>query len=180
MGLRDVSALLPYHTEVHPGEIVSALIRMIDDANGGKRIFYDFYTEAQKKAEPTKRNAGLFFFRGKPEGPFAIVCPGGGFAYVASLHEGFPYAAEISKKGYNVFVLKYRAGIGGAAATQDLAAAISFVFRNAKSLGVIVANYSLWGSSAGARMAASIGTRGTAFYGGDALPKPSSLQRSLS
>lgn len=81
MRLRDVSALLPYHTEVHPGEILSALNRMIDDANGGKRIFYDFYTEAQKEAEPTKRNAGLFFFRGKPEGPFAIVCPGGGFAY---------------------------------------------------------------------------------------------------
>jgi acetyl esterase/lipase len=70
-------------------------------------------------------------------------------------------------------VLKYRAGIGGAAATQDLAAALSFVFRNAKTLGVTVANYSLWGSSAGARMAASIGTHGTAFYGGDALPKPS-------
>jgi predicted esterase len=82
-------------------------------------------------------------------------------------------SAEISKRGYNVFVLKYRAGIGGAAATQDLAAALSFVFRNAKTHGVTVANYSLRGSSAGARMAASIGTHGTAFYGGDALPKPS-------
>ena len=139
----------------------------------GSSIFYDFYTEAQKKTEPTKRNAGLFFFRGKPEAPFAIVCPGGGFAYVASLHEGFPYAAEISKNGYNVFVLKYRAGIGGAAATEDLATALSYVFRNAKPLGVAVADYSLWGSSAGARMAASIGTHEAAFYGSDALPGPS-------
>jgi acetyl esterase/lipase len=146
---------------------------MIDDATDGKKIFYHFYTEAQKKAELTKRNAGLFFFRGRPGAPFAIVCPGGGFAYVASLHEGFPYAAEISTSGYNVFVLKYRAGIGGAAATKDLATALSYIFRNAKALGVSVANYSLWGSSAGARMAASIGTHGTASYGGDALPRPS-------
>lgn len=175
MRLREISALLPYHSEVNPTDVVSALNRIIDDANGGNRIFFDFYTEAQKNAEPTKRNAGLFFFRGKPGAPFAIVSPGGGFAYVASLHEGFPYAAQMSKSGYNVFVLKYRAGIGGTAATQDLVAALSYVFRNAKTLGVTVANYSLWGSSAGARMAASIGTHGTAFYGGEALPKPSAV-----
>jgi acetyl esterase/lipase len=173
MQLREFSVLLPYHSKVNPTDIVSALNRMIDDANNGKSIFYDFYTEAQKNAEPTKRNAVLFFFRGKPGAPFAIVCPGGGFAYVASLHEGFPYAAEISKSGYNVFVLKYRAGIGGAAATQDLAAALSYVFKNAKTLGVGTGNYSLCGSSAGARMAASIGTHGAAFFGGHALPRPS-------
>jgi acetyl esterase/lipase len=146
---------------------------MIDNANGERTIFYDFYTEAQKRADSTKENAGLFFFRGQPGASFAIVCPGGGFSYVASVHEGFPYAVEISKTGYNVFVLRYRAGLGGAIATQDLAAAISYVFRNARTLGVGVGNYSLWGGSAGARMAASIGTHGVAFYGGDALPKPS-------
>ncbi len=173
--VREISALLPYHSEVNPTDVVRALNRMIDDASGGKKIFYDFYTEAEKRAEPTKRNAGLFFFSGKPGAPFAIVCPGGGFAYVASLHEGFPYAAEISESGYNVFVLKYRAGIGGRAATQDLAAALSYIFRNAKPLGVAVANYSLWGSSAGARMAATVGTHGTASYGGEALPKPSAV-----
>jgi acetyl esterase/lipase len=173
MQLREISALLPYHSEINPTDVVTALNRMIDDANNGKSIFYDFYTESQKNAEPTKRNTGLFFFRGKPGAPFAIVCPGGGFAYVASLHEGFPYAAQIGRSGYNVFVLKYRAGIGGAAATQDLAAALSFVFRNTQALGVSLANYSLWGSSAGARIAASIGTHGAAFCGGDNLPKPS-------
>jgi acetyl esterase/lipase len=173
MQLHEIGALLPYHSEVKPTDVVTALNPMIDDANNGKSIFYDFYTEAQKNAEPAKRNAGLFFFRGMPGAPFAIVCPGGGFAYVASLHEGFPYAAEISRNGYNVFVLKYRAGMGGAAATLDLAAALSYVFKNAKALGIGTGNYSLWGSSAGARMAASIGTHGAAFFGGDALPRPS-------
>ena len=94
---------------------------------------------------------------------------------MASLHEGFPYAVEISKRGYNAFVLKYRAGRGGAVATGDLAAAISYVFRNAGSLGVSTAGYSLWGSSAGARMVAAIGSHGTRRFGGPDLPKPSAL-----
>ena len=105
----------------------------------------------------------------------AIIAPGGGFEYVASLHEGFPYAVEISNRGYNAFVLKYRAGQGGTVATTDLAAAISYVFRNARSLGVATAGYSLWGSSAGARMVAAIGSHGPGRFGGSDLPKPAAL-----
>jgi acetyl esterase/lipase len=94
---------------------------------------------------------------------------------VGSLHEGFPYAVEISKRGFNAFVLKYRVGQGGTLATQDLAAALSFIFRNAGSLGVATEDYSLWGSSAGARMAAAIGSHGSARFGGSDLPRPSAL-----
>ena len=133
------------------------------------------YTEAEKREQPAKAHTGLFFYRGQPGAPFAIIAPGGGFAYVGSVHEGFPYAAEISKAGFNAFVLKYRAGQGGAVATQDLAAAITFVFRNADALGVSTRGYSLWGSSAGARMAASIGSHGVARFGGADLPKPSAV-----
>jgi hypothetical protein len=90
----------------------------------------------QKAQESTRSQTGLFFFRRKPGAPFAISSPGGGFSYVASVHEGFPYAVAISKQGCNAFVLKYRVGSGGALATRDLAAAISYVFRHAKKLGV--------------------------------------------
>ncbi len=173
--LGKVCSLLPYHEHVDPVVVVSALNRMVDDASLGRRLFYDVYTDAQKQAEPSRKDTGLFFFRGKPGAPFAIIAPGGGFEYVASLHEGFPYAVEISKRGYNAFVLKYRAGRGGAIATEDLAAALSFVFRNAGSLGVTTAGYSLWGSSAGARMVAAIGSHGTGRFGGSDLPKPSAL-----
>ena len=72
-------------------------------------------------------------------------------------------------------MLKYRAGPGGAVATRDLAAALSYVFRNARGLGVDTRGYSLWGSSAGARMAAAIGSHGVARFGGDDLPKPSAV-----
>lgn len=173
MQISDIGLLLPYHTNVDANVVVSALNHMIDDANDGNTLFYDFYTPEEKRAEPARANTGLFFHRGKPGAPFAVVAPGGGFSYVGSVHEGFPYAAEISKKGYNVFVLKYRVGFGGAVATEDLAAAISYIFRNADALGVSISDYSLWGSSAGARMAASIGSHGVAAFGGDNLRKPS-------
>jgi acetyl esterase/lipase len=175
MRLREIGSLLPYHTHVDPSVVVSSLNRMIDDAAVGRTVFHDFYTDAEKKAEPSRRNTGLFFFRGKPGAPFAVIAPGGGFAYVASVHEGFPFAVEISKRGYNAFVLKYRAGQGGRIATEDLAAALTYIFRNAGELGVTTADYSLWGSSAGARMAASIGSHGTARFGAAPLPRPAAV-----
>jgi acetyl esterase/lipase len=175
MPLTEIGSLLPYHSHVDPAVVVSSLNRMIDDASGGNAIFYDIYTDAEKRAEPSRTDTGLFFLRSKPGAPFAVVAPGGGFAYVGSVHEGFPFAAEIAKRGYNAFVLKYRAGRGGTIATQDLAAALSFIFRNASGLGVRTAGYSLWGSSAGARMAAAIGSYGTGRFGASNLPKPSCL-----
>jgi hypothetical protein len=113
--LRNVGSLLPYHSHVDPRTVVSALNHMIDDVNNGKTIFYEFYTEEEKTEQPTKSRTGLFFFRGKPGAPFAVISPGGGFSYVGSVHEGFPYAVAISKQGYNACVLKYRAGSGGVA-----------------------------------------------------------------
>lgn len=169
--LTDVGSLMPYHSHVTPAVVVAALNHMVDEVGADRPIFYDFYTERQKQASPDKSRTGLFFFRGRPGAPFAVVCPGGGFAYVGSLHEGFPYAWELSKQGYNAFVLKYRAG-SGRKAVEDLAAALSFIFRHAVDLGVGTEHYSVWGSSAGARMASAIGSYGAAAYGGDNLPRP--------
>jgi acetyl esterase/lipase len=173
--LRDIGSLLPYHSHVEPGTVIDGLNHMVADVNSGRTVFYDFYTAVEKREQPAKANTGLFFFRGKPGAPFAVIAPGGGFSYVGSVHEGFPYAVAISRQGYNAFVLKYRAGAGGETATRDLAAALSFVFRNAATLNVSREGYSLWGSSAGARMAAAIGSTGAAAFGGDELPRPSAV-----
>jgi acetyl esterase/lipase len=171
-----IGALLPYHSHVDIPSTVAALNRLIEDAEQGRQVFFEIYSEAERRAEPAKAHAGLFFLRGKPNAPFAIIAPGGGFAYVGSVHEGFPYAAAISEAGLNAFVIKYRASKGGTVAAQDLAAAIGFIFRNAATLGVDTRGYSLWGSSAGARMAASIGSHGVAAYGGGPeLPKPATV-----
>jgi acetyl esterase/lipase len=175
MRLTRIGSLLPYHSHVDPETVTSALNRMIDDVASGRTVFYRFYPEAQKRQEPAKSNTGLFFFRGRPGAPFAVISPGGGFSYVGSVHEGFPYAEAISRKGYNAFVLRYRAGYGGTAATEDLAAAVSYILGNAEALGVSAKGYSLWGSSAGARMAAAIGSHGVANYGGTDVAKPSAV-----
>jgi acetyl esterase/lipase len=175
MRLDGIAALLPYHSHVDPQTVVNGLNRMIDDVNAGRQVFYPVYPEEQRQARPDLAETGLFFFRGVPDAPFAVISPGGGFAYVGSVHEGFPFATEINRHGYNAFVLTYRTGQGGVAATRDLAAALTFVFEHATELEVATEGYSLWGSSAGARMAAAIGSHGVAAFGGDGLPKPAAV-----
>ena len=117
--------------------------------------FIDIYTEAEKQANPELRNTGLFFFRGNSNAPFAICNAGGGFSYVGAMHDSFPHALELSKQGYNAFVLIYRPGWD--TAMEDLARAISHICDHAEQLGVRRDGYSLWGGSAGARMAATVG-----------------------
>lgn len=98
MPLTRIGSLLPYHTHVDPETVAAGLNRMIDDAVSGKTVFYRFYSDARTQQEPAKGNTGLFFFRGRPGAPFAVIAPGGGFSYVASIHEGFPYAVAIAAR----------------------------------------------------------------------------------
>lgn len=172
--LQNVGSLMPYHSHVEPDIVVRAVNHMIDEVNDGKTIFYNFYTDEQKQQEPGKNYTGLFFFRGNPGAPFAIICPGGGFSYVGSLHEGFPLAQRISEMGYNAFVIRYRIG-SEQDATRDLAAAIDYIFSNAEILEVTKDDYSAWGGSAGARMAGNIALNGVSVYGGGNHPKPATV-----
>lgn len=169
--ISNIGSLMPYHGNVRPDIVVGSVNHMIDEVNEDKTIFYDIYTEQQKQQDPSKRYTGIFFFRGNTNAPFAVVCPGGGFSYVGSLHEGFPLAQRISELGLNAFVIRYRIG-SEQYATEDLAAAISYIFRNARMLGVNTNDYSVWGGSAGARMAGNIALSGVSAYGGSNLPKP--------
>lgn len=168
--LADVGQLLPYHDHVNTDKSVEVVNYMLDEVAGGETIFYDIYSKAEKAADPTKENTGLFFFRGEKNAPFALISAGGGFSYVGSMHESFPHALAISKRGYNAFALQYRTG-GAEVACEDLAAALSFLFDNADTLGVDTNCYSLWGGSAGARMAAYLGSYGAKAFGGDDLPR---------
>ena len=64
---------------------------------------------------------------------------------------------------------------GAQTACEDLARAISFVFENAEELEVDTDSYSLWGDSAGARMAAWLGSYGPADFGGAELHQPGAV-----
>ena len=139
----------------------------------GESVFYDIYTDEEKAADPAKRDTGLFFFRGDPGAKTAICNAGGGFAYVGAMHDSFPHALELSKKGYNAFALIYRPG--AQTACEDLARAIAFLHEYADELQIDMAGYSLWGGSAGARMAAWLGSYGTENFGENAYPRPAAV-----
>lgn len=89
------------------------------------------------------------------------------------MQDSFPHALELSKNGYNAFVLIYRPGWD--TAPKDLARAIAYIISNADKLKVNKKNYSLWGGSAGARMAAFLGSYGTEYYGEKECDKPSAV-----
>lgn len=164
---------LTWYSHIDPNETVEIVNYLHGHAQAGDTIFYDIYTEAEKAADPDKENTGLFFFRGRPGAKFAVCNAGGGFAYVGAMQDSFPHALELSKRGYNAFTLIYRPG--AQTACEDLARAIGFIFEHAKELEVDTHCYSLWGGSAGARMAAWLGSYGPASFGGDNLPRPGAV-----
>lgn len=160
---------LTYYNYIDSDETVTIVHYLHNQADNGKTIFYDIYTDEEKSHDPRKADTGLFFFRGNPGARFAVCNAGGAFAYVGAMHDSFPHAFELSKKGYNAFALIYRPG--AQTACEDLARAISFIFAHKDELGVDTDCYSLWGGSAGGRMAAWVSGYGTAAFGGDNLPK---------
>ena len=172
--LADTGELLPYHSHVNTDTTIDVLDSLKTLSEGGQTVFYDIYTDEEKAADPDKKASGLFFLRGETDAPFAVVNAGGGFSYVGSIHESLPHALYLSRAGYNAFALSYRTG-GEQVACEDLARALSFIFEHADELGVSTDHYSLWGGSAGARMAADLGSYGPASYGGDDLPRPATV-----
>lgn len=175
MTVSDTARLLPFHSNVNPADVASTVDHMLIAVRSGQLTFHSLYTKDQIADDPDKAAVGLFFFRGGANAPLSIISAGGGFSYVGSIHEGFPHAQTIVDRGESAFVLNYRTGMGGRLAAEDLAVAIDFVFANAHELDVDPTGYALWGSSAGARMAAVLGSHGTIAFGQADRPRPSAV-----
>lgn len=169
--LRDLH--LTWYSHINPQKTVEIVCYMKEHTLSGEQVFFDIYSEAEKRADPAKQNTGLFFFRGKPGAKTAICNVGGGFAYVGAMHDSLPHALELSKKGYNAFALIYRPC--AQTACQDLARAIAFLHQNSFPLGIDMTGFSLWGGSAGARMAAWLGSLGTEYFGEQSYPRPAAV-----
>lgn len=174
MTLQDLPRWLPFHNCIRADTTTMVLNELRARAAAGETIFYPIYTGAEQRRDPALRDTGLFFFRGRPGAPFAAVNAGGGFYYVGAIHESLPHALALSRKGYNAFALIYRPDSACTACT-DLARALGWIVRHAEDLQLDPAGYSLWGGSAGARMAAWVGGYGAAAFGGDKLPKPAAV-----
>lgn len=172
--VRDVHRLLPYHSNIHPEDVVECLNTMHDRFLDESIRFHRIYTDLDIQKNPRKKDVGIFYFKAEANAKFGMICPGGGFQYVGSIHEGFPFALELNQSGYSAFVLHYRVG-SQLNAVEDLAAALTWIHDHATELDIDSNGYSLWGGSAGARMIALVDSYGTAYFGGKETPKAASV-----
>ena len=117
-----------------------------------------------------------FVLRDGKTHPFAVICPGGGYAVVCSFIEGTPFARKLNERGISAFILYYRVRRKARfpQPQDDLARAVKEILNRAEEYRIETENYSVWGSSAGGHLAASFGTErmGWAKYG---LPKPGAI-----
>ena len=97
------SMRLTWYSNIDPSKTVEICNYLKSHAAAGETVFYDIYTDAEKKSDPDKEDTGLFFFKGDSGAKFAVINAGGGFAYVGAMHDSFPHALELSKKGYKRF-----------------------------------------------------------------------------
>jgi acetyl esterase/lipase len=161
-----------WYSNIHTEQTVEIVNYLKGQAECGAPIFYPIYTDDEIAKDPSKEDTGLFFFQGEPGAKFAIVNAGGGFVYVGAMHDSFPQALELSKRGCNAFALIYRPD----SAYSDLAQAIAYLYDHAEELGIDRNGYSLWGGSAGARMAATLGNAdGLAYFGRPDIPQAAAV-----
>lgn len=112
MALDDLSACLPWYSEIHTSTTVDVVSYLLSERAAERTVFYDIYTDAEKAADPSLANTGLFRFAAEGVGgasaPFAVVSAGGGFAYVAAMHDSFPHCLHLARAGINGFAVIYR------------------------------------------------------------------------
>lgn len=104
-------------------------------------------------------------------GAALVVCPGGGYSYVAIDKEGYAIGRYFSERGITVAVLKYR--LPDAEVTkdglpypqQDALAAIKLVRSRAQAWGIDPKRVGILGGSAGGHLAGSVGIIGDAAEG---------------
>jgi acetyl esterase/lipase len=171
--LEDMADYLPWYSEIRTASTVEVLNRLYQDASKGKQVIYPLYEDTEIRKDPEKAQTAIIFFRGRNGARTAVVNAGGGFMYVGAIHDSFPHALVLSEKGYNVFCLIYRPDAD--LACRDLSHALVFLHEHQKELGIDMKDYSLWGGSAGARMADWVGTYGTEAFGEKKVPRPAAV-----
>lgn len=116
-----------------------------------------------KGDDPDKDAPTLSVFLPKPEaatGSAVVVCPGGGYAMLASNHEGKQVAEWLNSIGVAAFVLKYRLGprYQHPAMLHDVNRAVRLVRHEAPKWGIDPDRIAVMGFSAGGHLASTAGT----------------------
>jgi acetyl esterase/lipase len=96
----------------------------------------------------------------KATGTAVIICPGGGYAVLAMVHEGKEIAEWLNSLGVAAFVLKYRLAprYRHPAMLQDAQQALRYVRTHAREFGVSAGRVGIMGFSAGGHLASTAAT----------------------
>jgi acetyl esterase/lipase len=94
---------------------------------------------------------------GRATGSAVVVCPGGGYGFLAVDHEGKQIAQWLNSMGIAAFMLKYRLGprYHHPAPLMDAQRAIRTVRSRAAEFGISPNSIGIWGFSAGGHLASS-------------------------
>jgi len=103
----------------------------------------------------------------KASGRAIVICPGGGYEYLAMDHEGKDWASFFNRQGIAAIILKYRMPHGNKdIPVSDAEQAMRMVRANAKSWNINPDDVGIMGSSAGGHLASTVATHAKK----DALP----------
>lgn len=132
----------------HPIQVKLAEEKTVDEKPVIKGwINGDEYTEATLTIYPAK----------KPNGQAIVACPGGGYAGIATTHEGHDMAAWFNTQGITYAVLHYRMPYGKhEIPLSDAHQAIRYMRKNAEKWGI--EQLGIMGSSAGGHLASTAAT----------------------
>jgi len=95
----------------------------------------------------------------KATGRAIVICPGGGYGFLAMQHEGTDWAPFFNNQGIAVIVLKYRMPYGNyKVPVSDAEEAMRLVRNNAKQWNIDSQQVGIMGFSAGGHLASTIAT----------------------
>ena len=132
----------------HPIQVKLAEEKTVDEKPVIKGwINGDEYTEATLTIYPAK----------KPNGQAIVACPGGGYAGIATTHEGHDMAAWFNTQGITYAVLHYRMPYGKhEIPLSDAHQAIRYMRKNGEKWGI--KQLGIMGASAGGHLASTAAT----------------------
>ena len=158
------------------GNLQKGFTRLFEAAAGGE-WYYPVYGAEECAGDPALGDVNLIWLpakQKKPDSPYILLVPGGGFVNVWNLTEGWPVAAQFNDLGYDVFILTYQ--VNGEAdilkrEMRDFAGAIRLIAARADFFGVDAEKYITCGFSAGGYLVCLWNVEETG-YKAFGLPKP--------
>ena len=140
---------------------IAALNLIIDNYNKGVKVTYQVYTPEEIEQNSSLGCVQLFYYPAEtPGAKTAIVIPGNALTITSEMGEGGSTAYELHKRGYAVFVLRYRIGMKASnnAPLQDVVRAVQYITEHAGQFGVQAEDYAIVSYSSGGQIAGLFGT----------------------